>query len=327
MFWLHPNFGEENMKRTVLALQPLLEEEMKQLEEGYDIIRLWEMSDPVSVIKKHVYDIQAILSTYNSSGVSERLISALPNLEVIVQFGVGYDNIDLEAAQKRGIAVTNTPDVLTDDTADVALFLMLNVARRAVEADMFVRVGRWKSGPMPLSTSVSGKTVGIVGLGNIGKAIAKRAEAFNTKVVYHGRSKKDVPYTYYDDLKEMADDSDFLILACAGGPETQNLITYDILESLGPNGYLINIARGSVVNEEDLLIALRNKAIAGAGLDVFANEPDVPEEMVKMDNVVLSPHVGSATLETRSKMGQLVLDNLNAYFEGRSLLSPVKLAS
>lgn len=315
------------MKKTVLAIQPLLEKEMKQLESGYNVIRLWDANDPVAVIERHRHDVQAILSTYNSSGVSERLMSALPNLEVIAQFGVGYDNIDLKAAHTRGIAVTNTPDVLTDDTADVALFLMLNVARRAVEADMFVRVGRWKSGAMPLSTSISEKTVGVVGLGNIGKAIAQRAAAFNTTVVYHSRSEKDVPYKYYADLSDMAEDCDFLILACAGGPDTENLIDYKILEKLGRNGFLINIARGSVVNEEDLLIALRNQAIAGAGLDVFASEPDVPEELLKMDNVVLSPHVGSATVETRSKMGQLVIDNLNAHFEGQSLLSPVKLAS
>ncbi|MGN7438987.1 MAG: 2-hydroxyacid dehydrogenase [Alcanivorax sp.] len=315
------------MKKTVLALQPLLENEMKQLEGGYNVIRLWEANDPVAVIEKHANDVQAILSTYNSSGVSERLMSALPNLEVIAQFGVGFDNIDLKAASERGVAVTNTPDVLTDDTADVAMFLMLNVARRAVEADMFVRVGRWKSGAMPLSTSISEKTVGVVGLGNIGKAIAQRAAAFNTNVVYHSRSKKDVSYTYYEDLEKMAEDSDFLIIACAGGPETENLINYQILNKLGANGFLINIARGSVVNEEDLLIALRNQDIAGAGLDVFANEPDVPEELIKMDNVVLSPHVGSATVETRSKMGQLVIDNLNAHFDGQSLLSPVKLAS
>lgn len=314
------------MKRTVLALQPLLDNEMQQLSDDYNVIRLWEANDPVSTIKQYAHDVQAILSTYNSSGVSDRLISALPNLEVIAQFGVGYDNIDLVAAHKHGIAVTNTPDVLTDDTADVALYLMLNVARRAVEADMFVRVGRWQSGAMPLSTSLSGKTVGIVGLGQIGQAIAQRAAAFNTTIVYHSRSQKDVAYKYYDDLENMARDCDFLVLACAGGEQTQDLITYKILEALGSKGFLINIARGSVVNEEDLLIALRNQTIAGAGLDVFANEPDVPAEMIKMDNVVLSPHVGSATIETRSKMGQLVLDNLSAHFEGEPLLSPVKLA-
>ncbi|PCJ02260.1 MAG: hydroxyacid dehydrogenase [Alphaproteobacteria bacterium] len=315
------------MKRTVLALQPLLTHEMDVLEQGFNVLRLWESQKPESVIRDHSHEIVGILSTYNGSGVSKRLMEALPNLEIIAQFGVGYDNIDLVAAQERDIVVTNTPDVLTDDTADVALFLMLNVARRAVEADMFVRVGRWHSGAMPLSTSISGKTVGIVGLGSIGQAIAQRAAAFNTKVIYHSRTKKDAVYTYYKDLKEMAVAADFLILACAGGDETKHLINYEILDALGAEGFLINIARGSVVKEDDLLIALRNKSIAGAGLDVYADEPNVPEEMIKMDNVVLSPHVGSATVETRSKMGQLVIDNLTAHFDGQPLLTPIKMAS
>ncbi len=315
------------MKRTVLALQPLLAHEMDVLEQEFNVLRLWESQEPENVIRDHSHEIVGILSTYNGSGVSKRLMEALPNLEIIAQFGVGYDNIDLVAAQKRDIVVTNTPDVLTDDTADVALFLMLNVARRAVEADMFVRVGRWHSGAMPLSTSISGKTVGIVGLGNIGQAIAQRAAAFNTKVIYHSRTQKDVAYTYYKDLKEMAAAADFLILACAGGDETKHLINYEILDALGAEGFLINIARGSVVKEDDLLIALRNKSIAGAGLDVYADEPNVPEEMIKMDNVVLSPHVGSATVETRSKMGQLVIDNLAAHFDGQPLLTPIKMTS
>ncbi len=314
------------MKKTILALQSLLPREMKQLEEQYNVIRLWEKHDPEKILREQGLEIQAILSTYNCGGVSERLMEALPNLEIIVQFGVGYDNIDLVAANKRSVSVTNTPDILTDDTADAALYLILNVARRVVEADMFVRVGRWHSGSMPLSTSLSGKTVGIVGLGRIGSAIAKRAEAFNMRVVYNSRNKKEnVPYQYYDNLEDMARDSEFLVLACSGGKGTNNLITYKILKALGVKGYLINIARGSVVNEEDLLIALRNQAIAGAGLDVFANEPHVPEELFKMDNVVLSPHMASATLETRSKMGQLVLDNLKAHFAGEELFTPVYL--
>lgn len=314
------------MKKTILALQPLLVKEMETLETSFNVLRLWESKEPEFIIRENASHIQGILSTYDGSGVSARLMDALPNLEIIAQFGAGFDNIDLDAASKRDITVTNTPDVLTDDTADVALFLMLNVARRAVEADMFVRVGRWRSGAFPLSTSITGKTVGVVGLGKIGQAIARRAEAFNTDIIYHSRSEKDVPYTYYADLEEMARYTDFLILACAGGEETKNLIDYKILEALGADGYLINISRGSVVKEDDLLIALRNKTIAGAGLDVFADEPKVPEELLKMDNVVLSPHVGSATIETRSKMGQLVINNLKAYFNGQPLLTPIKLA-
>lgn len=314
------------MKKTILALQCLLPAEMGDLEDRFHVIRLWEEVAPESALRTHRHEISGILSTYNSAGVSARMIEALPNLEIIAQFGVGYDNIDIMAAHKRNIAVTNTPDVLTDDTADVALFLLLNIARRAVEADMYVRVGRWQSGAFPLSTSVSGKKVGIVGLGKIGMAIAKRAEAFNTQIFYYGRSEKNVPYRYYNDLIKMAQDCDFLVLACTGGEETKHLVDYKVLEALGTKGYLINIARGSVVHEEDLLIALRNKAIAGAGLDVFAHEPHVPEEMIKMDNVVLSPHVGSATHETRSAMGRIVINNFIACFEGNPLLTPIKIA-
>jgi hydroxypyruvate reductase len=311
------------MKKTILALQPLLSKEMEILEREFNVLRLWESREPEDTLHHNARDIVGVLSTYNSAGVSERLINALPNLEIISQFGVGYDNIDVATAHTRNIAVTNTPDVLTDDTADVALFLMLNCARRAVEADMFVRVGRWQSGAFPLSVSLSGKTVGIVGLGQIGSAIAQRAAAFNTCVVYHSRRKKDVPYEYYPDLLDMAKACDFLIVACAGGAETQDLIDSHVLKALGSKGFLINIARGSVVNEDDLLIALRNHAIAGAGLDVFADEPNVPEAMLTMDNVVLSPHVGSATLETRTKMGQLVINNFLAHFNGNPLLTPV----
>lgn len=315
------------MKPTILALQPLLSKEMEILEHEFDVIRLWNAPDPESALRARASEIKGIVSTYNCGGVSAHLMEALPNLEIISQFGVGFDNIDVTAAQERSIAVTNTPDVLTDDTADVAMFLLLNIARRAVEADMFVRVGRWHSGAFPLSTSLSEKTVGIVGLGKIGTAIAKRAESFNMKVAYHSRTQKDVSYAYYKDLIEMADASDFLVLACAGGDETKNLVDYKVLDALGKHGFLINIARGSVVNEEDLLVALRNKTIAGAGLDVFSSEPNVPEEMYKMDHVVLSPHVGSATHETRSKMGLLVIANLKAHFDGQNLLTPVRICA
>ncbi len=311
------------MKRTILALQPLLNKEMSELEEQYRVIRLWESREPDKVIIDNSRDIVGILSTYNCKGVSERLIEALPNLEVIAQFGAGFDNIDLKAAAKHNIAVANTPDVVTNDTADMAFFLMLALARRGVEGDMFVRVGRWQSGAMQLGTSMAGKTVGIVGLGKIGQAIASRAMAFNMRVIYHSRTAKNSPYKYYDDLKTMASDCDFLVVSCAASEETNGLVGYDVLQALGAKGYLVNIARGSVVNEADLVIALHNKAIAGAGLDVYEDEPNVPQEMIKMDNVVLSPHVGGGTLETRAKMGQLVIDNFEAYFAGRGLLTPV----
>ncbi len=312
------------MKRMILALQSLLPKEMKVLENEFNVIRLWESANPEQLIIDNSKDIVGVVSTYNCSGISARLMEALPNLEIIAQYGVGFDNIDVKAAYNRGIAVSNTPDVVTDDTADMALFLVLALARRAVEADMFVRVGRWQSSIAYMGASLSGKTVGIVGLGEIGRAIAHRAKAFNMRVIYHSRTKKDTSYKYYDDLKDMALDCDFLVIACAANDETKHMIDYKILEALGSKGYVINIARGSIINEKDLIMALYNKAIAGAGLDVFADEPNVPQDMIKMDNVVLSPHIGGGTLETRSKMGQLVIDNLRAHFDGKPLLTPVK---
>jgi lactate dehydrogenase-like 2-hydroxyacid dehydrogenase len=191
---------------------------------------------------------------------------------------------------------------------------------------MYVRVGKWASGAFSLSSSLSGKTVGIVGMGRIGRAIARRCLAFDMKIVYHGpRQKPDLTYPYFADLRQMAEASDVLVMACPGGPETKNLVTGKILKALGPKGYLVNIARGSVVNTEDLLIALRNRDIAGVGLDVYENEPNVPEALISMDNVVLLPHVGSATAETRSEMGRLVIANILAYFEGKPLLTAVEL--
>lgn len=313
-------------KKTILALGSLLPAEMDALEKSFDLIRLWKEPNPEAVLQAYKNDIVGILSAYNGIPVTARILESLPNLEIVAQFGVGVDNIDLGAAKARGIAVTNTPDILTPDTADIALSLILCLMRRIVEADMYVRVGKWASGAFSLSSSLSGKTVGIVGMGRIGQAIARRCLAFDMKIVYHGpRQKLDMTYPYYADLRQMAEASDVLVMACPGGAETKNLVTGKILKALGPKGYLVNIARGSVVNTEDLLIALRNRDIAGVGLDVYENEPNVPEALISMDNVVLLPHVGSATAETRSEMGRLVIANILAYFEGKPLLTAVEL--
>lgn len=309
------------MKHKLLALDSGHPEQMVALEDHFEIIKP-SRPDPERTIREHQDDIKA-LTTYLTP-VSRTLMEALPNLEIIACGAVGFDHIDLAAAKERDIAVTNTPEVLTNDTADVALLLLLNVARRAVEGDAFVRAGMWEKRGFPLGTTLSGKTAGIVGLGRIGQAIAKRLTAFDIEVVYHGPNEKtEQPYKYYKDLLEMAKASDFLILACRGGEVTAGLIDYSVLQALGAQGYLINIARGSVVNEEDLLMALSNKAIAGAGLDVYADEPHVPEALRMMDNVVLTPHIGSATIETRTKMGTIVVDNLLSHFEGRALLTSV----
>ncbi|MCB9964076.1 MAG: 2-hydroxyacid dehydrogenase [Rhodospirillales bacterium] len=313
------------MAKTLLALYNLAPMGLEPLERHFNVVKLWQEDDPEATIMRHREDAVAIVSWPSNLRVSRKIIEALPNLEIIAQFGVGYDNIDVQAAKERGVVVCNTPDLVTNDTADTALGLMLNVSRRFVEADAYVRVGKWATHGSHnfLSHRLGGKTVGIVGLGRIGQAIARRAEAFGCNIHYTARSKKDVPYTYESDLKKLAEESDFLVLSCSATPETKGMVTLDILKALGPHGYLINVARGSIVNEDDLLIALANKAIAGAGLDVFAEEPHVPDALKTMDNVVLLPHIGTATYETRTEMGQLVVANILGWFEHGETLTRV----
>lgn len=312
------------MKKIILALGTMQSTEMDILEEEYHVIKLWKERDPEATLQTHRLQVQVILSTYNGMPVTKKIIESLPNLELIAQYGAGLNNIDVASARARDIAVVSTPDAPTRDTADTAMALILTTLRRVVEADMFVRVGKWNSGAFPASISLAGKTVGICGLGRIGQAIAKRCAAFDMNVVYNARSEKsDQPYKYYADLKNMAADSDVLVMACPGGEETHHIANAAIFKALGPKGYFINIARGSVVNTEDLLVALSNRAIAGAGLDVYENEPSVPHALISMDNVVLLPHIGGGTVEARSDMGRLVIANIKAHFNGEPLLSPV----
>ncbi len=312
------------MKKTVLALKSLLPAEMALLDERYRVIRLWEQGDREDILFSQGDLIEAIVSTYDGEKVGAEIIARLPALKVIAQFGAGYDNLDLAAAKARGVVVSNTPGILTDDTADIAMMLLLNVARSGIVADKFVRAGHWKGGAFPLTTCLAGKTAGIFGMGKIGEAIAQRAAAHNMRIIYCSRSpKNDIPYGYYGNLQALAQSSDFLILACSGGPETLHAVDRTILRALGPQGYLINIARGSVVKEDDLVAALEEGEIGGAGLDVFADEPNVPQALISRDDVILSPHVGSATRETRSLMGRLVVENLDAFFAGKALVTPV----
>lgn len=310
------------MARTILALSNLLPAGLEPLEPEYTVLRLWKEKDPEAAIQKHQSDIVAII-TGPGRTVSRKLIEALPNLEIISVFAVGTDNVDLDAARERGVAVTNTPGVTTADTADTAIALMLCLARRIVEGDAYVRVGKWPNGPLPLGVSLAGKTVGIVGLGAIGRAVAQRAEAFGMQAVYHGPRDKGLAYRFYPQLLEMAQDADFLVLCCPAGPETRHMVDGKVLKALGPEGFLVNVARGSIVDEDALLVALSNKFIAGAGLDVYDNEPVVPEAFFSMDNVVLLPHIGSATAETRGKMAHLVIENIRAHFNGEPLKTPV----
>jgi hydroxypyruvate reductase len=264
------------------------------------------------------------MACFGSSVVPGSLIRKLPKLEIIAVVGVGYDGIDLATCKELGVKVTNTPDVLTDDVADVALSLVLNTAREFVKAHNFVLSGAWPKGGAPLASKVGGKTAGVLGLGRIGRAIARRLEACGMNIAYHGRkAQKDTEYEYCATLRQLAEKSDFLIVACQGGPETKNLVNAEILSALGAKGTIVNIARGSVIDESALIAALQNNTIKGAGLDVFANEPNVPEALMKLQNVVLYPHVGSATTETRMAMGDLAYDNLIAHFAGKPVLTPV----
>lgn len=264
------------------------------------------------------------LQTTGAFGANAALIDALPKLEIIASVSVGVDTIDLAHARQRGIRVANTPDVLNDCVADLAFGLTIAAARRLAVGDRFVRAGRWLEGQMPLTSRVSRKRLGIVGLGKIGKVIAKRASGFDMEIVYHGRNPQPhVPYRFYADLAEMAANVDFMIVICPGGAATRHLVNDKVIRALGPKGILVNVSRGSVVDEAALVRALQEGALGGAGLDVFEAEPRVPAELFALDNVVLAPHVGSATTETRLDMGNLAIANLRAHLAGKPLLTPV----
>lgn len=248
----------------------------------------------------------------------------LPNLRVISSFGVGFDPIDIAAATARGVRVTNTPDVLNDDVADLAVAMLLDQLRETLRGEDWVRSGRWAQGAMPLNRTLAGERIGIVGLGRIGREIADRLAAFKTQIHYHSRAAKDTPgWTYHADVLELAQAVNVLVIALVGGPETRHYVTRDALAALGPRGIVINISRGTTVDEAALLDALEDGTIAGAGLDVFENEPNIDPRFLALENVVLQPHQASATVETRRAMGELQIDNLRAFFEGRDLLTPV----
>jgi len=257
--------------------------------------------------------------------VTERLISALPNLAMIANAGAGYDKIDMEAAARRSIAVTNTPDVTDDCVADMALALLLAVARDIVVGDRFVRAGKWMEGSYPLVRKIGGRKVGILGMGRIGRAIAKRAAAFGMVVGYHNRrAVPDSAHTYFDSLNGLAAWADVLVVACPGGDATYHLVDGKVLEALGSAGIVVNISRGTVIDEGALIDALERRVIAGAGLDVFEKEPEVPERLIRLDNVVLMPHRGGGTIETWEDACDLAKANLSAFFEGRPLPTPIR---
>ena len=279
-------------------------------------------SDPATLAAA-APSIRAIAAS-GESKVSAELINSLPALELISVMGVGYDGIDVAAAKARGVVVTHTPDVLNDEVADTAIGLMLSVARQLPAADRHVRAGLWPKGPLPLSRKMSGARLGLVGMGRIAKAIAQRAQAFGMSIAYTARSAKaDLPYAFHDTPAKLAAVSDFLVVITPGGAGTRKLIDANVLKALGPTGILVNVARGSVVDEAALIQALQDGTIAGAALDVFENEPNVPQALIDMPQVVLAPHIGSATHQTRQAMVDLALGNLAAQFAGKPLLTPV----
>ncbi|WP_032900520.1 2-hydroxyacid dehydrogenase [Mesorhizobium ciceri] len=297
--------------------------DMGDLEAKYRVHKLWQADDKDALISSHSDAIRAI-ATRGELGAGAALMAKLPKLEIVSCYGMGTDAIDLAYARENRIRVTNTPDVLTEDVADIGIGLLLAVARQIPQADAYVRDGSWRKANMPLVTRVYGKRLGIVGMGRIGKAVARRASAFDCEIAYFGtRKHDDLPYDFVGDLVELARRSEFLIVTLAGGDGTRNIVNAEVLAALGPDGILVNIARGSTVDETALLVALESGAIKGAGLDVFWDEPTINERFTTLANVVLQPHHGSGTVETRKAMGQLVRDNLAAHFSGQPLLTPV----
>ena len=302
----------------ILQLVPLRPEVQKDLEARYRLHGKADFDKVADVIRGCV--------TNGHSGPPPEMIDRMPKLEIIASASVGYDGIPVEYARSKGIPVCNTPDVLNDDVADLAIALMIMTARKLVVTDRYVRSGGWaKHGEHPLANRASGKRVGILGMGRIGKEIGKRATAMNNSVAYHSRKPvADMPYKHYPDLVELAKNSDFLVIIIPATPQTNKIVNKAVIEALGPTGILVNVARGAVVDEDALVEALVSGKLGGAGLDVFVNEPHVPEALLGMDNVVLQPHVGSGTHETRRAMSQLVLDNLDAKFAGKPLLTEIK---
>ena len=296
---------------------------MATLQSEFTAHNLFEAQNKDAFFEKCAARVRG-LATFGPLPVDGKLMDALPKLEIISNFGVGVDAINLADAKQRKIIVTNTPDVLNECVADTALALILNTLRKLPQSEKYLRAGNWASrGAYPLTTSLGGKALGVLGLGRIGEAIAKRAMACGMTIRYHNRNKKDVPYPYDPDPATLAKNSDVLMVVTPGGSETAKLVNEKVLQALGPEGYLVNIARGSVVDEPVLLRYLQEKKIAGAGLDVFADEPRVPPEFFTLDNAVLFPHVASATVETRKAMGDLQIENLRRHFAGKPVLTRV----
>ena len=308
------------MPIEILQTHKLLDSCEAALAHRYTVHKLHEAQDRDALLAAIRENVRGIAG----GNVGLSLMERLPKLEIIANFGVGYDTIDTRAARDRNIRVTNTPNVLNDAVAELTIGLMIALARRIPQADQFVRQGKWPKGSYAFATELTGKTLGILGLGRIGKEIAVRAQAMKMRVVYHGRRRQaDEPFVFYDKLVDMARDSDWLVLIAPGGKGTEGIVSREVLEALGPEGHLVNVARGTLVDEPAMIELLAARKLGGAALDVFVDEPQVPAALLALDNVVVSPHQGSATRQTRDKMGALVVANLDAHFAGEPLPSAV----
>ncbi|WP_232662302.1 2-hydroxyacid dehydrogenase [Pseudonocardia sp. TRM90224] len=303
---------------------PMHEVVIKGCEERFDLVKLWLADDEDALLAERGPEVLGV-ATGGQRKLDGALMDRLPKLQIIANFGVGYDSVDVTAATERGIVVTNTPGVLDNEVADTAMALLLMSVRELNRAERYLRAGRWPAeGAYPLTAStVEGRKLGVLGLGRIGETIAQRAELFGMTVGYHNRSQKDVPYRYYPTLLEMAADVDTLMIVVPGGAATHHLVDAEVLRALGPDGVVVNVGRGTVVDEQALIAALRDGTIRSAGLDVFEDEPRVPQELIDLENTVLFPHVGSASKPTRRRMGELVVANLETWFETGSARTPV----
>jgi lactate dehydrogenase-like 2-hydroxyacid dehydrogenase len=308
----------------VLMTAPMLPSVAEALDQTFVLHRLWEQSDPAEFLRVNGPSIRGVATSTLFGCVDSGLLDQLPALEIVASFGVGYDNVDVAAAAERGVVVTNTPGVLDEEVADLTVGLLIATLRQIPQADRYVREGHWIEGPFPLSPTLRGRRIGMVGLGNIGKAVARRLAAFGLPIAYHSRTRQaEVGFDYYPMILALAEASDVLIVLVPGGAATKHLIDADVLAALGPNGVLINVSRGSVVDQRALIAALKSGSILAAGLDVYEDEPRVPRELMEMNNVVLLPHIGSASVETRDAMGALVVENLRSWFERGTPVTPV----
>jgi lactate dehydrogenase-like 2-hydroxyacid dehydrogenase len=314
----------EAKRKDVLLLGPLKPVVVNGLEAGCTLHKVAGAPDRNAFMGAHA-DVRAIACSATTERVPGELMARFPKLQIVSSFGVGYDHMDVKWAAEHGVILTNTPNVLTDEVADTALGLLLCTAREFPQAERYLRAGKWRERDYPLTkASLRNRTVGLVGMGAIGQAIARRLDAMQVPVVYHTRHERhELPYRHYASLLDMARDVDILLAIVPGGVGTRNMINAEVLDALGPDGILINMARGSVVDEVALTKALKEKRIMSAGLDVYAKEPDVPQELIAMENVVLFPHVGSASVHTRERMDQLIVDNILAWAAGKPPLTPV----